>query len=360
MSLSMIHTNIDFDFIHDYLSDDKSKLVLTHENADPDAIGSAVVLKEHFPNLAVGVYKSLNKVSSKLVSFLDADVLVDPDPEKFEKLIVLDSSSPAQIGQLHQGKKEILVLDHHTPSWSWPKDTLFYIDESKKSLAEIIFQFFRHLILREKENERKGKEEWKDAVSSDGFQGVSLEIGNMLSRRDCLALLSGIVTDTGHFRHGDSHSLMTASLLLDAHGMELGEIFSLVNEEDELAISRKVAQLKAGQRLEFLVIKNRYILGYSEVGSFEGSACNKLLISGCDVVLIFSQEKNNFRISGRASYDLTKKGVHLGTIFLKRSSEKGWTAGGHPGAAGLSGEGDGRQALFDCVEAVKNVIETFG
>lgn len=356
----MIHTNIDFDRIFDYLSDDTSKLVLTHENADPDAIGSAVVLKEHFPNLTVGVYNSLNKVSSKLALFLDVDVLVNPDPEKFEKLIILDSSSPAQIGQLHQGKKEILVLDHHTPSWSWPKDTLFYIDESKKSLAEIIFQFFRHLITREKERERNGNEEWKDAVSSDCFQGISLEVGNTLSRKDCLALLSGIVTDTGHFRHGDSHSLMTASLLLDAHGMELGEVLSLVNEEDELAISRKVAQLKAGQRLDFSVIKNRYILGHSNVGSFEGSACNKLLISGCDVVLILSLEKNSFRISGRASYELTRKGVHLGTIFLKLASEKGWTAGGHPGAAGLSGEGEGRKALLVCVAAIKDVIETFG
>jgi len=353
----MIHTNIDFDFIVNYLSDGSSKLVLTHENADPDAIGSAVVLQEHFPGVTIGVYNSLNKVSSRLVSFLDVAVAINPDPRQFDKLIILDSSSPAQVGQLHQGKEEILVLDHHTPSWGWPEGTRFYIDESRKSLAEIIFQFFCYLGQRERAKEHEGGRAFGGAPSSDIWQLISLELGNTLTRRDCLALLAGIITDTGHFRHANSHSLQAASLLLEAHGIELGELFSLVNEDPAQDISRKVAQLKATQRLEFTIIRKRYILGHSEVGSFEGSACNKLLISGCDAILILSQEKNRFRVSGRAAYELTKKGLHLGTVFLGVAAEHGWEAGGHPGAAGLSGEGEGRFALLSCVEAVRERME---
>jgi len=349
----MIYRNIDSEFIYKFLSTPTPKLILTHENADPDAIGSGIVLQEHFPNITLGAYNTLNKVAARVVSLLDVEVVLNPTVSDFEKLIVLDSSSPAQIGHLNEGieGRKMLVIDHHIPGWNWPEGTYFYVDDSATSLSQIIFQFIEYLI------RRKGDE--RERFFSDYLNTHIFEIANFLSRKGCLALLSGIVTDTAHFKHADAAALFTASLLLQSHEIELGEVLSLVNEDNgEDALSKKIAHLKAGQRLKFEVVKDSYIVGYSTLSSFEGSACSKLLISGCDVILILSEEKGSFRVAGRAKYKLTKKGLHLGSLFLTLAKRHGWSGGGHAGAAGISGEGNGKEALLLSVSEVKKAIQS--
>ncbi len=352
----MTTRNVDFPFIRSFLSGKETKLILTHENADPDAIGSALVLQEHFENVTIGAHKSLNKVASRVASILGIEVQIDPDPTGFDKLIALDSSSPEQIGNALPGDKPLLVIDHHTPSGKWPSEAKLHIDEACRSSAEIIFRFLCFLAREESFGLQTPGDAIEDPLKE--LDRLSFQLGNLISRRTTLALLAGIITDTGHFRHGSAHSFRAVSALLQAHGIEAGELFSLVNEEGEGDISRKIAQLKAGQRLQFQQISKRYLLGWSELGSFEGSAASKLLTSGCDVVLILAQEKKGFRVSGRAKYALTRKGLHLGKLFLKIGEKKGWAGGGHAGAAGLSGEGNGgKEVLTRCLDEIRAVIQ---
>jgi nanoRNase/pAp phosphatase (c-di-AMP/oligoRNAs hydrolase) len=66
---------------------------------------------------------------------------------------------------------------------------------------------------------------------------------------------------------------------------------------------------------------------------------------GADVVFVGAQAKNEFRVSGRATQALVRKGFHIGKIMEETGRDMGGQGGGHAGAAGMSGEGEMEAAL---------------
>ena len=293
------------------------KLVLIHSNADPDATGSAYALAQAFPNITIGVYEGVNSSSKKLINKIGAEVVVNPNPNDFEKIFVVDTSTPTLLGTLANDIKKPIIIDHHAKT-SWEDAELYYHDE-KPSCAEIIYEILK-------------KANFK------------------MSRNVGLALLSGIITDTGRFRRANVETLKIFTSIMEETKITMDEVLSLVEEKPDK--SEKIALLKAGQRLKYETV-NDFVLAYSMIGAFEGSASRALTSLGADVAVVGRQKNNEFVVIARSKNNVP---VHLGKIMDEIGMETNTGGGGHKGAAGLNGVGDAEAIMNICVQKLKEKL----
>lgn len=296
------------------LSSDRTKAVLVHGNADMDALGSAYAISRCFPGCAVFAPRGMDRVAKMAASKTETAVR-DGLGEGFDEIVVVDTSSP---GQLTDGKgfRADIVIDHHRPTGRWDDAGMFYCDETRCSCCEIV----------------------KELLDGAGIA---------IPRDAALMLMGGIITDTGHFQFADGRALRAFADLMELHGIGMDEVLSLV--QAEISISERIATLKAVGRTRFERV-GQLIVAVSSAGSFEASACRALMASGADIAFVGSQRDQEFRISGRATMEAVRKGIHLGEIASRLSGETMTDGGGHGGAAGISGIGDVEAMLEMCMQ----------
>jgi nanoRNase/pAp phosphatase (c-di-AMP/oligoRNAs hydrolase) len=296
------------------------KCILLHVNADPDALGSAAALALAFSEITIGTCGGLSKNGKNLQKNLAIEVVDNPDISTFDKVIVLDTPSPNRLGQYENQLENPIVIDHHTKSFEWDTE-LCYIDENMASCGEIIYKILK-----------LGKRE--------------------INRKIGLALLAGILTDTGKFSYANSNTLITFGEIMDSSGVDMEDVLTIFEEEHETDYSKRISRLKGAQRLRFEKVGG-YIIAVSQIGSFEASVCNSLIFLGADVAFVGSQREEKFRISARAIQNALSEGLHLGNLLVDIGKENGCEGGGHNGAAGLTGSGDVEAMLNICMHRVK-------
>lgn len=290
------------------------KLILIHGNADPDALGSAYAITKAFPEGDIVAPGGLDRISKIISDKLGIEVGESADFSDYDLVVVVDTSSPDQLEDYGNVPPGSVIMDHHARSDKW-NGCVYYCDESKRSCAEIVLELVR----------TAGKE---------------------LDRNASRVLLAGMITDSGHFRYASQELLMAFAELMKENGLEIDEVFALTDMEQD--ISERIAQLKGGQRLKFDRI-GRYIVAISHGSSFESSVSKSLLSLGADVGFVGSQREDRFRVSARARQEMVRKGLHLGRMLESIGFETSNDGGGHPGAAGLIGEGDVEAMLNICM-----------
>jgi len=305
------------DRILQVLQSPSKKLVFLHHNADLDALGSALALYYSFPNISIGAPDNVSRVAKGLKSTLNIDVITAPRVEQYEKVIVIDTPALSKLGlDTQQLGDNLIVIDHHTTS-----DTitvpLYYCDPQRKSCAEII-----HRLLK--------------------LGGIKI------GRETAIALLSGIIADTAHFRHADISTLKTTIEIMEESGIDLDHAANIFAAEPE-DMSEKIAVLKGMQRLKFERVGTWLIIG-STVSSHEATVCNALLAAGGDVAFVAAQREDGARASGRARPHAVRFGFNIGALFQDIGRELGGEGGGHPGAGGVSFNGDAEALLNICME----------
>lgn len=288
------------------------KLVLVHGNADPDALGCAYAIFSSFPQVTVVAPGGLDRVSKLIADRLDFRPRELADVGDFDKVVILDTSSPDQLAPMLDLPERCIVLDHHAPNERW-RSHLYHCDETKRSCAEIVYQLLK--VSRAK-----------------------------LAREAGLALLAGMLTDSGHFKYATPSLLATFAEIMDGCGIEMDEVYDLVDLEQD--ISERISQLKGAQRMRFERVGDR-LVAISLGSAFESSVCKALLGMGADVAFVGSQRGEQFRVSARARQDVVRMGMHLGKMLGDVGAETMGDGGGHGGAAGLMGVGD--------VEAILNI-----
>lgn len=294
------------------LSKDGGTLVLLHGNADPDALASAYAVQNGFPEVVIGVPGGLDRISKVLSGTIGIESREDLSDVRHERLLILDTSGPEQLsGDFDLSKA--MVVDHHARNPKWESAKMYYCDDSKSSCSEIVYELLE-------------------------------AAGKKIPRKAAMALMYGMLTDTGYFKFSKPTTLVTFSELMQLHGIQMDEVMGLVDVETD--ISERISQLKGAQRLKYWKVGS-YIVAISQGSAFEASVCKALLNLGADVVFVGSQRKEQFRISARATQAMVRKGVHLGKLLGGVGSETTNGGGGHPGAAGLTGIGD--------VEAILNI-----
>ena len=291
----------------------ENKVIFLHSNADLDSVGSAIALKLFFDNARICAPAGISHLGKKLLNDMGIQASLDFDLQQ-EKAIVVDAHGDSSLGYGGVNWPNAIIIDHHRLTGELVASAS-YLDEDATSTCELVWE----IIGRPKE----------------------------LDKKIAMALMAGILADTGHLRRGSHKTLAAASEILLASGLCMDDFVSIFNSSDDQDMSRRISRLKGAQRLKHHRI-GQWLIAVSEVGAFESAVCHALLNIGADVAIVGSQKDDNFRITGRATKQAVKAGIHLGDMMNSISQECGGEGGGHDGAAGFSGTGD--------VEAMLNIL----
>ena len=185
--------------IAEELSREGGTLVLLHGNADPDALASGFAVQQSFPAVVIGVPGGLDRIAKLLAGIMGIDTVEDVSTVKAERLLILDTSGPEQLNGSFDLTNAI-VIDHHARNEKWQKAKLYHCDDSKSSCSEIVFELL-------------------SAVKKKP------------SKKVALALMFGILTDTGYFKFAKPATFVAFSELIALHNEQTDEAMGLIYAE---------------------------------------------------------------------------------------------------------------------------------
>ncbi|MCL2863870.1 MAG: DHHA1 domain-containing protein [Methanimicrococcus sp.] len=302
------------------LLDYRNILYICHRNADPDAIGSAFTLAQAIGG-TIGIVDECNRVAVNLIDKLDIPFVLCPDPSDYDITVVVDTSTRGQLNDLKLEK--FCLIDHHATT-ALLDDAEFYIHEDTTSTVEIIFRILN-------------------------------TAGIPISEKMGLAMITGIITDTGHLKHADSNTFRTLSEIMDVSGVDYFDALELMAATPQ-DISIRIAMLKAAMRCKLERVGD-CLIATTHVSSYGGAAASMLTNIGADIAFVGSvKDDSSVRVSGRAKRDMILSGVNLGKLMEDVGEKYNGTGGGHSGAAGIDAECSLDELMNDCTEHAKKLL----
>jgi len=315
----------------DVAASGKKVAILSHLNADPDAIGSSIAVYEFLkskglePTMAAAA--GVNALARNLIKKLDYKIEINPFLDGFDSVVIVDSSSFSQLYpiDIKSFAGKIYIIDHHIPEEDLKSlVTSGLFQEGMSSTAELVYKMLK-------------------------------EEAFLFDKNSCLALITGIVTDTAHLQFARSETFRIVADLLDLSGMEYPEVLNFITIPTEP--SRKIAHLKSASRLEMEKI-GEWLIALSHVSSFEASAARSLVKLGADVAFVVSVDKGQARVSVRANNAFVKKtDINFAKSYapqlVKMLSGSG---GGHVAAISVNGKFSGNEA--ELLELCMSLLET--
>lgn len=309
-------------------------LLLCHHNADPDAVCSAYafqgLLAKFRPNVTaeIGTGQGISRLSKHILKHLPITVNLQPNVEKADAIILLDTNTTQQLGQLSEKVAKttvpIIVIDHHaTHPATEHIAKLCITDEEASSTCEIVYNFYKQLNTKPSLNEAK-------------------------------ALFLGITFDTRHFVLAKTSTFKTISELSDIGVNPQEELSSLALPMD---FSERVARIKTCRRAKMIKIDN-WIIALSHVSAYQASAARALVDLGAHLAAVAGQKNEKIEISLRCTREFNQvTGIHLGRDIAKPLGEylQGM-GGGHATAAGVNGTGYIEKGLKRCLRLIKEKL----
>jgi phosphoesterase RecJ-like protein len=309
-------------------------LLLCHHNADPDAVCSAFafqsLLSRRRPNMIVeiGAGQGISRLSKHILKHIPITINLRPDVEKAEAIILLDTNTTQQLGQLAErvvnSRVPIVVIDHHAAHPQTEQIAKLCItSEASSSTCEMVYDFYKQLNLKPGLNEAK-------------------------------ALFLGITFDTRHFVLAGSSTFKTISELSDIGVNPQEELSSLSLPMD---FSERVARFKACRRANLMKVGN-WIIALSHVSAYQASAARALIDLGAHMAAVAGQKNEKIEMSMRCTRDFNQvTGIHLGRDIAKPLGEylQGM-GGGHSTAAGVNGVGQVEKGLKRCLQLAKEQL----
>jgi len=309
-------------------------VLLCHHNADPDAICSAYalasLLKTTRPKLEfeIGAAQGISRLSKHLLKHLPIEVKMQPNVEKADVIMLLDTNTIQQLENLAEkvknSKAPLIVIDHHAAHPETERLAKICItNEEASSTCEIVYKFYKEVDVK------PGKFEAE-------------------------ALFLGIAFDTRHFILANSSTLKTIAELIDA-GVNAQKTLSLLSLP--MDFSERVARLKACRRVKLFKI-GEWIIALSHVSAYQASAARAIIDTGSHVAVVAGQKNENIEISLRCTREFHEKtGIHLGRDIAKPLGEHlQGMGGGHSLAAGVNGAGDIETGLKRCLRLLKEKL----
>jgi nanoRNase/pAp phosphatase (c-di-AMP/oligoRNAs hydrolase) len=283
-------------------------LVLSHVNADIDALGCSIALAAMFPNVTVGAVESVSRGAGNLRRHFGekypvvVDPPVAPNGAPYDRVVFVDTSAQMQVGHYAPLLPTSIVLDHHAPNSELRAGNPRYVcDPSSPSCAQLVH---------------------REAVAARARVGTDA----------AFALVAGIVADTERFRIAPNSAVRDALAILEEGKLELGQVISAM-ERPAYDRSQVVAVLKAAQRCEVLEV-GQFLVARTRVGAFEASAARQLVSMGADVALVVSEDRGTTAMTGRAGRRALEAGFSLSAFMQELGARTGGDGGGHPGAGG--------------------------
>ncbi len=309
-------------------------VLFCHQNADPDAVCSSLVLQSLINKIAPGTPSTLScpeGTSSPTKILLENLGFSTPDnkiPDSFDLAVLVDTNSLDQLGSasgvVSNPEHSLIVVDHHHPHPDTLKvASLMIVDEHAAAAAEVVYRLFEA---------SKAK----------------------LERLEATALLAALFIETKHFLLARDSTFLVAAKLVEA-GADPRRLSGLLNSP--MTRSERVARLKAAERAKVTMLGN-WIVVTSELGSFQSSAARAFLTLGAHVALVAGEKGEKVRVNARATEDFFEKtGAHLARdVAIPLGKLLGGVGGGHPTAAGLTAVGHVDDVLNTCVSRLREIL----
>ena len=189
----------------------------------------------------------------------------------------------------------------------------------------------------------------------DYLMKMGMELPNNLAK----LFLTGIITDTGNFKHSNEKTIGYIKYLTD-QGIQLSELYNKLNLKRTRA--ENIARLRAGMRIEQIFSIENWIVVFSHVSSYGASAAKALIKTGASVAIIVSfNDKFNFIVSSRANYDIVNEtDLNLAEIMGELGDLFSGSGGGHRAAAGCYGKTKNRkdyESIYKyCLKKIKEQL----
>ncbi|MEM3892674.1 MAG: DHH family phosphoesterase [Thermofilum sp.] len=279
-------------------------LIVTHVNADPDAVATALVVKSVLEGRGFRAKTCFpegpSKLSKELLAKLEVAYRNDCSCAA-RRVIVCDTSNESMLAGAAECLKsaEIVIIDHHEPGSLIHRASTAVVD-AKEVAATVI------------------------AVELAKLAGVGLE-----PKLATLAL-AGILYDSKRFSLVTPRALRAAAWLLESGGSYEA---ALLHPEEELEYSERIARLKAAQRAMIIDICGT-VVALTEVSAYEASAARALVALGADLAFVLGG-KGELRVSARASERVLDAGLSIAEIAKRVAASLGGEGGGHKGAGGV-------------------------
>jgi len=330
-----------FEEFKTYLTN-KKVLITTHELVDLDGLASCFVLKFFFSQYynSSDVHLVLPEISKSTKEFLlkfeekfshnNFSLENKIEIKKIDVIVILDTNNLDQVKfsndfSVLNSNIPFIFLDHHLnleKEYNTNISFLNIIDDEFSSTAEIIYELCEYFNVE-----------------------ITLPYKYLL--------IAAILTDSGFFKHGNNDTLLRVSSLL-TNQLNFQEILSMLKNNKD--ISKRISKIKALQRVR-LIQEGNWLIGITNIGSFEASVASSLIKLGCDIGVVYSEKKSEYRISTRARKNIClKTGLHLGKILKEISEEFGGSGGGHDGAASLNGNVDSKLIIDKVLDKIKQVL----
>lgn len=285
-----------------------------HTSPDGDAIGSTLALLNALRHLGKDSYIISRDVISDNLSFLSFANEIDGNTlepkEGTDLVMILDCGNVERISaDLSNYKGKIINIDHHISNEEY--GFINYVDVSAAATCEISYLLAKEL-----------------GIDFNNKTDVEINIGD--------AVYTGIVTDTGSFRHSNvtkrTHKIVSElielgvnnskvhSNLFDNKPFEKVKLMGCVLSNIELALENKVAVLEIPKgMLEEFNLKNTDTSDIISVG---------LGIKGVEVSMLLKEVEDGVKGSLRSKND----------VDVRKVAEV-YGGGGHIKAAGVMQKG---------------------
>jgi len=309
-------------------------VLFCHQNADPDAVCSALGLQTILRRLVPGARIDIScpggvgASTKQLLENLGVTVPSEEVPVSLDLAVLVDTNTLDQLGKtgdaLLKSAPDLVVVDHHHPHPDTEKiASLMIVDESAAAAAEVVFELAK--------------------------------AGRVpLGRLEATALLAALFVETKHFLLARKSTFLVAAELVEA-GADPRRISEMLSSP--MSRSERIARLKAATRGQVILLGS-WIVVTSELGSYQSSAARSFLGLGAHLAMVGGETKDKIRINMRATEEFhNKTGVHLGRdVAIPLGKQLGGAGGGHPTAAGLSAQGEAKNLLRTCVERVRECL----
>jgi bifunctional oligoribonuclease and PAP phosphatase NrnA len=318
-------------------------VLLTHHNADPDAIGSAysfkILLTKVKPelNIEIAAEMGMNRLSKQMLEYIPINVSAQVDLGKADVLFLLDTNTVQQLGEMAEkvskSNAPIIVIDHHALHPETANIAkLCIINDAATSTCEVVYSL---------------------------FQDAKVE----LDKEAAKAMFLGIAFDSRHFVLGNPSTFRALAEIV-SKGVNPQEALAKLNLP--MDHSERMARLKACKRAKIIKVNN-WIIALSHVSACQASAARALIDLGAHVAVVAGKKSNSpeIEISMRCNREFNEQTkIHLGKDIAKPLGQylqgeflQG-TGGGHALAAGVNGRGQISVALQQSLKLLKDMLSS--
>ncbi|MET1160629.1 MAG: DHH family phosphoesterase [Thermoprotei archaeon] len=283
-------------------------LLLTHRNADPDAVASILTLKVYLEDLKNTVHvafpEGLSLLSKELLNKLGLYHTIELAviSGTYDYYIVVDTNNLVQLGKYDKliNSNRLIIIDHHKPGELYRLAKYPIVFSNITSTSELIALILYRI--------------WH------------------IPAKYATLLISGMLYDTKHLNIVDQYTFKTLDLLINVYKGDYYVARKILRREPDL--SEKIARIKGIIRARFYRANN-YIVAITYVSAHESSVANALLELGTDIAFVVSNKDGITRIVSRAKKEFIEKtGLSLGSYIMPKLAEiLSGSGGGHDAAA---------------------------